>query len=102
MLTGCVLARLFGVIGDLGSSIIHLHYSFGDYAEYRKGGSITFCAVPLFPYIGEELEVKDVAYGESQLGEELCFDNRHPTYTVFKQEGLKIYAPFVPSIAIGD
>ena len=92
----------FGVIGDRGSSIIHLHYSFGDFAEYRKGGSITYCAIPLFPYIGEELEVQDVAYGVSQLGEELCFNNRHPTFTVYRQEGTQIFAPFVPSMSISD
>lgn len=92
----------FGVIGDKGSSIIHLHYAFGDFAEYRKGGKYTFCALPLFPYIGEDKKVEKIAYGTSQLGEELCFDNSHQTYTVFKQEGDKIYAPFVPALAIGD
>ncbi len=71
-------------------------------AEYRKGGRYTFCTIPIFPYIGEDKEIEKIAYGTSQLGEELCFDNSHPTYTVFKQEGDKIYAPFVPALAIGE
>ncbi|MEE4193856.1 MAG: hypothetical protein V2J07_01530 [Anaerolineae bacterium] len=100
--TGLRFGEAFGTIGDKGSSITHLHYSFGDFAEYRMGGSITFCAVPIFPYIGENLDVKEVAYGNSQLGEEVCFDNLHPTYTVFMQEGDQIFAPFVPSMSIGD
>ena len=99
---GLKFGEAFGVIGDKGSSIIHLHYSFGDFAEYRKGGRYTFCAIPLFPYIGDELEVQEIAYGTSQLGEELCFDNRHPTYTVYQVDGDTIYAPFVPSMSIGD
>ena len=92
----------FGVIGDKGSSIIHLHYSFGDYAETFIGGNISYCAMPLFPYLGDATEVEELAYGTSQLGDELCFDNFHQTYTVYQVEGDTIYAPFVPSMSIGD
>ena len=99
---GLSFGDAFGVVGDKGSSITHLHFAFGDFAEYRLGGSSAFCAIPIFPYIGGEKPVSSIAYGTSQLGEELCYDNDHTTYIVFKQEGDKIYAPFVPTLDISE
>jgi len=90
----------FAVIGEKGTSITHLHLAFGDFTEYRKGGRAVFCAIPLYPYIAGEIPFPEEEYGVSQLGEELCFDNSHRTYLSFVQEGLNIYAAFIPAVDI--
>jgi len=92
----------FATVGDKGSSINHLHLAMGDFTEYRKGGSTAFCAIPLFPYIAGDTPFPGEEYGISQLGEELCFDNQHRTYLSFVQDGLNIYAPFIPAVDIGQ
>ena len=92
----------FAVVGYKGTSINHLHLGFGYFTEYRKGGSTAFCAVPLFPYIAGEIPYAEETYGVSQLGEELCFDNQHRTYLSFVQDGMNIYAPFIPAVDISQ
>jgi hypothetical protein len=92
----------FGVIGDVGTSINHLHFGFGYLMPLRQEGGTQYCVTPLFPYLNELFQVTTVGYGRSQLGEELCFDNTRRTQLSFVQQGMEIYAPFIPVLSIGQ
>ncbi|NSW52535.1 MAG: hypothetical protein HPY85_08545 [Anaerolineae bacterium] len=90
----------FAVIGDVGTSINHLHLSFGDFTDPSRTAGSTYCTTPPFPYLAGDPPYTDKQIGISQLGESVCFAYDHASYLAHQVSEGRIYAPFIPSIPL--
>lgn len=94
--------QAFASIGSAGSSINHLHLSFGDFTNPALTGGKSYCVIPPLPYIAGDAPFAGVQLGISQLEESICFNYDHVSYLSHAAADGRIYASFIPSIPLNQ
>jgi len=92
--------QVFASIGSAGSSITHLHLSFGDFTDPTLTGGKTYCVIPPLPYIAGEAPFAGVQLGISQLEETICYNYDHVSYLSHATADGNVYVSFIPSIPL--